>query len=88
MTVRSDEELVYAVNAGSSGRRVLGGYSENALVMASNGAITVRGNALQVDVISGNVVASGNVRVSVGKADTSAKRVSWSPVRRLLIAEL
>lgn len=88
LTVRSDEELVYAVNAGSSGRRVLGGYSENALVMASNGAITVRGNALQVDVISGNVVASGNVRVSVGKADTSAKRVSWSPVRRLLIAEL
>lgn len=88
LTVKSDSELVYAVNAGSSGRRLLGGYSENALVMASNGAITIRGNALQVDVVSGNVVATGNVRVSSGSADTSAKRVSWSPIRRLLLAEL
>lgn len=88
LTVKSDSELVYAVNAGSTGRRLLGGYSENALVVASNGAISIRGNALQVDVVSGNVVATGNVRVSSGSADTSAKRVSWSPIRRLLLAEL
>ena len=88
LTVKSDGELVYAVNAGSTGRRLLGGYSENALVMASNGAITIRGNALQVDVVSGNVVATGSVRVSSGSADTPAKRVSWSPIRRLLLAEL
>lgn len=88
LTVKSDSELVYAVNAGSTGRRLLGGYSENGLVTASNGAITIRGTALQVDVVSGNVVAAGNVRVSSGSADTSAKRVSWSPIRRLLLAEL
>ncbi|MFM7186943.1 MAG: hypothetical protein ACKO14_03915 [Armatimonadota bacterium] len=88
LTVRSDSELVYAVNAGSSGRRLLGGYSDNALVMATNGAITVRGTALQVDVVSGNVVAIGSVRVSTGSADTSAKRVSWNPTRRFLLAEL
>jgi hypothetical protein len=88
LTVKSDSELVYAVNAGSTGRRLLGGYSENGLVTASNGAITIRGTALQVDVVSGNVVAAGNVRVSSGSVDTSAKRVSWSPIRRLLLAEL
>lgn len=88
LTVKSDSELVYAVNAGSTGRRLLGGYSENGLVSASNGAIIIRGTALQVDVVSGNVVAAGNVRVSSGSADTSAKRVSWSPIRRLLLAEL
>ena len=88
LTVKSDSELVYAVNAGSTGRRLLGGYSENGLVMASNGAITVRGTALQVDVVSGNVVAAGNVRVSSGSAETSAKRLSWSPIRRLLLAEI
>lgn len=88
LSVKSDSSLVYAVNAGSSGRRLLGGYSENGLVSASNRAITVRANALQVDVVSGNVVATGTVRISAGRADTSARRLSWNPIRRLLIAEL
>jgi hypothetical protein len=88
LTVRSDDDLVYAVNAGSTGRRLLGGYSENGLVMASNGAITIRGNALQVDVVSGIVVAAGNIRISAGKAETSATRVQWNPMRRVLVAEL
>lgn len=88
LTVRSDEDLVYAVNAGATGRRLLGGYSQNGVAMASNGAITVRANVLQVDVISGTVVATGNIRISTGRADTSARKVNWNPVRRRLIAEL
>ena len=88
LTVRSDDVLVYAVNAGSTGRRLLGGYSQNGLVSASNGAITIRANALQVDVINGTVVATGNIRISAGRADTYARKVNWNPVRRRLIAEL
>jgi hypothetical protein len=88
LTVRSDDDLVYAVNAGTSGRRLLGGYSENGLVMASNGAITIRGNALQVDVVSGIVVAAGSIRITSGKAETTATRVQWNPMRRFLVAEL
>jgi len=88
LTVRSDDVLVYAVNAGSTGRRLLGGYSQNGLVSASNGAITIRANTLQVDVINGTVVATGNIRISTGRADTYARKVNWNPVRRRLIAEL
>jgi len=88
LTVRSDDVLVYAVNAGSSGRRLLGGYSENGLTMASNGAITVRAKSLQVDVVSGVVIATGDVRVSTRDADTSVRRIVWNPIRRQLLAEL
>ncbi|MEY3763448.1 MAG: hypothetical protein RLZ42_108, partial [Armatimonadota bacterium] len=88
LTVRSDDVLVYAVNAGSSGRRLLGAYSENGLALASNGAITVRAKSLQVDVVSGIVIASGGVRVKTRDAETSVSRIAWNPVRRQLLAEL
>ena len=70
LTVRSDDVLVYAVNAGTSGRRLLGAFSENGLAMASNGAITIRATSLQVDVVSGIVIATGGVRVTTRDVDT------------------
>jgi len=88
LTVRSDDVLVYAVNAGASGRRLLGAFSENGMAMASNGAITVRATSLQVDVVSGIVVATGGVRVTTRDVDTTVRRLTWNPIRRQLLAEL
>ena len=88
LTIKSDDLVAYAVNTASSGGRLIGAFSQRNLATISNGSVTITANAVQLNPITGNVVAVGGCRIQTGKTELVVKRVQWNAIRGIIYAEL